>query len=85
MLSVRTIDQPAEVTLRLAGELTGLELGELERVASELLEQGRTLRLDLADVTFVDGEGVALLQGLRAEGAVWQRASAFILCLLEGG
>jgi ABC-type transporter Mla MlaB component len=85
MLSVRTIDRPAEVTLRLAGELMGLEVAELDRVANELLAQRRTVRLDLGDVTYVDREGVALLRGLRADGAVWENASIFVLCLLEGG
>ena len=85
MLSVRTIDRPAEVTLRLEGELMGLEVAELQRVAGELLAQRRMLALDLAAVTWVDDEGVALLRGLRAGGAVWQNASNFVLCLLEGG
>jgi ABC-type transporter Mla MlaB component len=84
MLSVRTIDQPAEVTLRLEGEVMGLEVAELERVASELIAQRRPVRLDLQAVTFVDREGVALLRELRAEGAEWRNASIFVLCLLEG-
>jgi ABC-type transporter Mla MlaB component len=85
MLSVRTIDRPAEVTLRLEGELMGLEVAELNRVASELLAQRRTLSLDLGAVTWVDDQGIALLRGLRAGGAVWRNASPFVLCLLEGG
>jgi ABC-type transporter Mla MlaB component len=85
MLSVRTIDRPAEVTLRLEGELMGLEVAELDRVASELLAQRRALSLDLGAVTWVDDQGIALLRGLRAGGAVWQNASTFVLCLLEGG
>jgi ABC-type transporter Mla MlaB component len=85
MLSVRTIDRPAEVTLRLEGELMGLEVTELDRIASELLAKRRVLSLDLAAVTWVDDEGIALLRELRASGAVWQNASNFVLCLLEGG
>ena len=89
MLSVRTIDEsmdrPSAVTLRLAGEVMGLEVAELDRVANELLAKRRGVRLDLAGVTYVDDEGVALLRGLRAGGAVWENASSFVLCLLEGG
>jgi ABC-type transporter Mla MlaB component len=63
----------------------GLEVTELDRIASELLAKRRVLSLDLAAVTWVDDEGIALLRELRASGAVWQNASNFVLCLLEGG
>jgi ABC-type transporter Mla MlaB component len=85
MLNVRTIDRPPEATLRLEGELRGLEVAELDRVAGELLASGRNLRLDLEELTYLDRDGVTLLQGLRADGAVWENASTFVLCLLEGG
>jgi ABC-type transporter Mla MlaB component len=89
MLSVKTIDESTDrlrtVTLRLAGEVMGLEVAELDRVARELLAEERGVRLDLAGVTYVDDEGVALLRGLRAGGAEWENASSFVLCLLEGG
>lgn len=85
MLSVRTTDHPSQITMRLAGQLVGMWVDEVDRLTAELLAEGRSLRLDLEELTFADGQGVELLRRLHDAGAVWWKASHFVLCLLEEG
>lgn len=56
------------VTLRLEGRVVGPWVTELQKSCEEVLTEGRLLKLHLADVEFMDTEGVALLSSLRARG-----------------
>jgi len=56
------------VTLRLEGRLVGPWVTELQHFCEEVLTEGRTLKLHLADVEFMDAQGVALLSSLRSRG-----------------
>jgi ABC-type transporter Mla MlaB component len=74
-----TIDGGATL-LKLEGKL-------LAPWAGEVLEQcngsGGRVRLDLAQVSYVDGAGVALLNELRARGATIVACSGFVAELLH--
>jgi ABC-type transporter Mla MlaB component len=68
--------QPA--TLRLEGQLIGPWVGELRRACREILDGGRSLALDLADVSFLDGEGIELLQTLETQRVAVRNCSPFV-------
>jgi ABC-type transporter Mla MlaB component len=55
-------------TLRLEGHLGGPSVGELHRCCGGVLASGKELTVDLAGVSFVDPEGVALLKTLKLAG-----------------
>jgi len=57
-----------EITLRIEGRIVGPWVAELQRSCEEVLTDGRTLKLDLAEVEFMDPHGVALLTSLRSRG-----------------
>jgi len=56
------------VILRLEGRVVGPWVAELQTSCDEVLTEGRLLKLDLADVEFMDAQGVALLSSLRSRG-----------------
>ncbi len=56
------------VTLRLEGRVVGPWVAELQKSCEAVLTEGRPLKLHLADVEFMDTEGVALLSRLRSGG-----------------
>ena len=56
------------VTLRLEGRVVGPWVMELQKSCEEVLTEGRTLKLDLAELEFMDVHGVALLSSLRSRG-----------------
>lgn len=58
------------VVLRLEGRVVGPWVSELKNSCEEVLTEGRLLHLHLADVEFMDTQGVALLSTLRARGVV---------------
>ena len=43
-----------------------------------MLREGRTLKLHLADVEFVDANGVAVLANLRARGVAFVELAPFV-------
>ena len=55
------------VTLRLEGQIVGPWVDELRRASEKYLSNGHRLTLDLTDVTFADGDGVALLLRLQSK------------------
>ncbi|HVY71164.1 MAG TPA: hypothetical protein VHH73_14630 [Verrucomicrobiae bacterium] len=67
------------VTLQLEGRVAGPWVGELRRLCEPVLGKGHSLFLDLANVTFLDEEGVRLLQTLRAQGCQIVGASPFVI------
>ena len=70
MLRITEIAESAEyAVLRLEGRMIGTWVRELERSCERHLLDGRRLTLDVADVSFVDRAGLALLRSLM-EGPV---------------
>jgi ABC-type transporter Mla MlaB component len=66
------------VTLKLEGRVAGPWVGELRQVCETLLTEGRTLKLDLAEVTFADTSGVAVLSNFRSRGVGFRNCSPFV-------
>ena len=69
--------------IRLEGELTGPWVEETRRVCKTAMAHGHKLRLDLAEVTFVDRAGLKLLTGLQKINAVLENCSAFLKAQLH--
>ena len=72
------------VLLRLEGRVAGPWVFELLKACEEVLGKGQTLELNLAEVTFLDHAGVALLTGCRARGVELSRCSPFVAEQLKG-
>jgi hypothetical protein len=70
-------------TLKLEGKVLGPWVDELSRACAELRTPADCLRLDLANVTFVDPVGVKLLDDLVEQGATIVGCSGFITDLLN--
>ena len=66
------------VTLKLEGRVVGPWVGELRQVCETLLTEGRTLKLDFADVTFADASGVAALSSFKSRGVTFTNCSPFV-------
>lgn len=67
------------VTLKLEGRVVGPWVGELRHACESLLTGGRLLKLDLADVSFADANGVAALAALRSRGVALTHCSPFVM------
>ena len=70
-------------TIRLEGKLVGPWVAELARSCNELPCSPDCLRLDLSEVTFVDGPGVALLSDLLGRGVTLSACSGLVAELLH--
>ena len=81
-----TADQPE--FLRLEGQVTGPWVEEVRRACAETLgnngHSGNCLVLDLAGVSFLDQDGIALFGELAARGVLFTNCSAFIAEQLKG-
>lgn len=77
-----TADPP--VTLRLEGQLIGPWVGELRRACQALLHEGRSVTLDLADVSFLDAEAIDLLRALASHRVAVTHCSPFVAEQLRG-
>ena len=66
------------VTLKLEGRVVGPWVGEFRQVCETYLSEGRALKLDLADVTFADADGVAVLTGFKTRGVTLKDCSPFV-------
>jgi ABC-type transporter Mla MlaB component len=64
-------------TLRLEGQLAGPWVEELDHACQDILSAGRTLTLDLGDVSLIDRPGLALLASLSRRAVVLVRCSPF--------
>ena len=71
------------VTLRLEGRVVGPWVAELQKSCEEVLTARRSLKLHLADVEFMDAQGVALLSALRSRGVSLLDCSPFAAELLK--
>jgi hypothetical protein len=66
------------VTLALEGRVIGAWVEELRRSCERVLDAGATLTLDLAEVAFVERDGVRLLQRLVDGGVTVVNCPAFV-------
>ena len=73
------------VTLRLEGRVVGPWVTELNKSCEKVLTEGRSLELRLADVEFMDAQGVALLLSLRSRGVSLLECPAFAEAQLNEG
>ena len=71
------------VTLRFEGSVAGPWVAETRKACEEVLTEGRALKLDLAEVEFLDPTGVTLLSSLRARGVVFVECSPFVEAQLK--
>ena len=83
-----TPDDNEAVLFRLEGQVSGPWIEELRRVCHETLGDhgrgNRRLVLDLADVSFIDADGVALFRELTACQVTLTNASLFVTEQLKG-
>jgi ABC-type transporter Mla MlaB component len=68
----------ASATLRLEGEVIGPWVMELRRSCEARLESGRRLILDLAGVSFIDRNGMALFRELMTHEVQFINCSPFL-------
>jgi len=66
------------VTLRLEGSVVGPWVAELRQICELILTDGGKLVLDLAELSFADEGGVALLTNLQKHGAKLLNATPFV-------
>lgn len=71
------------VTLRLEGRMTGPWVEEARQVCERILTSGRALKLELAEVEFLDATGAALLERLRSQGVRLVGCSPFVQACLK--
>ena len=67
------------IILRLEGRVAGPWVTELWQVCEQVLGGGQGLQLNLAEVSFLDPAGVALLAKVRASGVELADCSPFIM------
>jgi len=79
MLKISEV-QPANhvVTLKLEGHVVGAWVTELRNACDNVLNEGRSLRLQLAEVEFLDQNGVVLLSSLQSRGVSFVDCSPFV-------
>ena len=85
MLKIAQLEEtPGRQTLRLEGQVIGPWVEELRRSCERILEAGGAVTLDLADVSFVDREGVALVHTLAGRQVTLLNSSPFVAEQLKG-
>jgi anti-anti-sigma regulatory factor len=85
MLRIATSEPSTQpVTLTLEGRVIGPWVEELRRASERVLGEGRRLVLDLAQVSFVDRDGIALFGLLRDRGVALRHCSPFVTEQLRG-
>jgi ABC-type transporter Mla MlaB component len=70
--------------VKVEGRLTGEFVEELSRVARRALADSSRVVLEMADVSFVDQRGLALLRSLQADGVELAHCSQFVRTLMNG-
>jgi ABC-type transporter Mla MlaB component len=80
MLRVTVVESSrSAATLRVEGRITGSSVEELRRACDvHTFADEVQLSLELADVSFADATGIALLKELRSRGVGLMRANTFI-------
>jgi anti-anti-sigma regulatory factor len=87
MLRVTVVESSrSAVTLRVEGRITGSSVEELRRTCDvHTVPNAVQLSLDLADVSFADGEGIVFLKELRSRGVGLIRTNPFMAEQLKDG
>lgn len=85
MLKISRLDpSPGVVTLQLEGRVQGPWVEELRRACAQVLATQHRLILDLAEVSFIDLQGVALCHHLRDHNVLFLHGSLFVTEQLKG-
>ncbi len=66
------------MTLRLEGEMIGAAVEEVRQLIAQSLAAGQRLTLDLAELRFVDRDGVALFKELAGHQVQFINCSPFL-------
>jgi hypothetical protein len=66
------------VILKLEGRVVGPWVGELRRICEPLLAEDGALKLDLAEVSYLDEEAVVALNNLKSRGVKLKNCSPFV-------
>jgi ABC-type transporter Mla MlaB component len=83
MMRISAVQSSSQaVTLRLEGEVKGGWVAELRQSCEGVLSEGAELALDLAGVSFVDQDGIALFHTLQERDVILRNASYFVAELL---
>ena len=85
MLRITVITNASPTIFKLEGRIAGNTVEELGRVCEESLADPRHtgLVLDLADVSFLDHDGITLIRLLRRSNVVLTNYSPFVAELLK--
>lgn len=85
MLKITEQDDERSVTFTLAGKLAGEWASELERCWRNAVSRGQpdAIRVELAEVTFVDDAGKQLLTQMAAAGAALIATDLVMKALVE--
>jgi anti-anti-sigma regulatory factor len=79
MLRISEIETTkSSVTLGLEGRMTGPWVSEVRHFCQQFLGNGRSLSLNLAQLSFVDREGLDLFRNLATRGVALTNCSPFI-------
>ena len=79
MLKISQVGRAGQsATFRLEGRIVGPWVAALNEACEKLLTEGRPLKLHLADVEFLDAQGVALLIRLRSRGVSFINPPPFV-------
>ena len=86
MLRITTIDKGEVTVFRLAGNLAGAWVDELERFWTETnaADSTRKLQIDVTDVEFVDEKGKVLLERMLLGGAELHPGNPFMTSVIAG-
>jgi ABC-type transporter Mla MlaB component len=85
VLRISVVRAPdAAITLRLEGQVRGPWVEALRTSCEQLLTSGTELALDLAEVSFIDLDGVALCRRLRDREVAFLHCSPFVAEQLRG-
>jgi ABC-type transporter Mla MlaB component len=74
----QTATPKPSVTLKLEGRVVGPWVAELRRICDPLMSEQSQLKLDLADVSYVDVDGVATLTDFQSRGVKLNNCSPFV-------
>lgn len=76
---IQTSDVGDPVVLRLEGQVRGQWVDALRHLSSEILQKtGARLVLDLAEVSFIDADGLKLLRDLASQHVRLTNGSLFV-------
>jgi ABC-type transporter Mla MlaB component len=83
MMRISVVQSSSQtVVLSLEGEVKGGWVAELNQSCEKVLSQGIVLTLDLAGVSFIDRDGIALFHKLQDRAVAIRNASYFVAELL---